>query len=67
MVSPGEPRWRFCGYNSYMKRITVGVLRGGPSSEYEVSLSSGAAVLSELDRSLYEPRDIFISRNGETG
>lgn len=43
----------------------MGVLRGGPSSEYEVSLQSGATVLSELDRSLYEPRDIFISRNGE--
>ena len=48
-----------------MQRISVGVLRGGPSSEYEVSLESGATVLAELDRSKYEPKDIFISRNGE--
>ena len=48
-----------------MKRITVGVLRGGPSNEYEVSLNSGAAVLAEIDRAKYDPRDIFISRKGE--
>lgn len=44
--------------------MVVGVLRGGPSSEYEVSLKSGATVLSELDRSRFEPRDIFIGRDG---
>ena len=48
-----------------MRRITVGVLRGGPSNEYEVSLQSGAAVLAELDKTKYEPRDIFVSRQGE--
>jgi len=47
-----------------MHRIVVGVLRGGPSSEYEVSLNSGATVLSNLDQGKYEPRDIFISRDG---
>ena len=45
----------------------IGVLRGGPSSEYEISLQTGAAVLDALradhgDR--YEPRDIFIDREG---
>jgi D-alanine-D-alanine ligase len=45
-------------------RIVVGVLRGGPSSEYEVSLKSGANVLSALDTTKYEPRDIFIDRQG---
>jgi len=44
--------------------IIVGVLRGGPSSEYEVSLRSGAAVLKHLHPK-YEPRDIFISKEGE--
>jgi D-alanine-D-alanine ligase len=45
-------------------RTVVGVLRGGPSSEYEVSLKSGANVLTALDRERYDPRDIFIDRNG---
>ncbi len=46
-------------------RTVVGVLRGGPSSEYEVSLKSGAAILEALDREKYEPRDIFIGRDGQ--
>lgn len=41
----------------------VGVLRGGPSSEYEVSLKSGAAVLKHLPEK-YAGVDIFISKNG---
>ena len=46
-------------------RTVVGVLRGGPSHEYEVSLSSGASVLQNLNKELYDPRDIFVSRSGE--
>jgi D-alanine-D-alanine ligase len=45
-------------------RTVVGVIRGGPSSEYEVSLKSGANVLGALDTGKYEPRDIFIDRTG---
>ncbi|MBP7770865.1 MAG: ATP-grasp domain-containing protein, partial [Candidatus Pacebacteria bacterium] len=45
-------------------RKVVGVLRGGPSREYEVSLKTGASVLEALDREQYEPRDIFIDREG---
>ncbi len=45
-------------------RKVVGVLRGGPSREYEVSLKTGASVLEALDRERYEPRDIFIDRTG---
>jgi D-alanine-D-alanine ligase len=45
-------------------RKVVGVLRGGPSREYEVSLKTGASVLEALDRDKYEPRDIFIDRSG---
>ena len=33
-----------------MDKITVGVLRGGPSSEYDVSLKTGAAVLKHLPK-----------------
>jgi D-alanine-D-alanine ligase len=51
-------------YNAIM-RIVVGVLRGGPSHEYDVSLKTGASVLSALNREKYEPRDIFIDRNGQ--
>jgi D-alanine-D-alanine ligase len=46
-------------------RTIVAVLRGGPSSEYEVSLKSGASVLEAIDKEKYEPRDIFISRKGD--
>src|SRR3989344_1616625 len=44
-------------------KIRVGVLRGGPSNEYEVSLKSGASVLQNLPEK-YHPRDVFISRDG---
>ncbi len=42
----------------------VGVLRGGPSREHEVSLASGAAVLAALPESRYVARDIYIDRQG---
>ncbi len=46
--------------------IKVGVLRGGPSTEYEASLASGAAILSALGTQIerYEPVDIYIDRKG---
>ena len=51
-----------------MSRTKVGVLRGGPSSEYEVSLKTGSAVLKNLAHEKlaekYEPLDIFIDRAG---
>lgn len=50
-----------------MHKLRIGVLRGGPSNEYEVSLNSGAAVLASLRENFvdtYHPRDIFIDRQG---
>ncbi len=44
-------------------KIRVGVLRGGPSDEYEVSLKTGATVLKHLSEA-YQPIDIFIDRAG---
>ena len=48
--------------------IRVGVMRGGPSSEYEVSLNTGGNVLSHLRgdkmNNKYTPVDIFIDREG---
>jgi D-alanine-D-alanine ligase len=51
-----------------MLKTRVGVLRGGPSSEYDVSLKTGSAVLKNLaDERLgdrYAAIDIFIDKNG---
>ncbi len=48
--------------------IKVGVVRGGPSSEYEVSLKTGGSILSylrgdELNKT-YQAIDILIDKNG---
>ena len=47
-----------------MSKIRVGVLRGGPSNEYEVSLKTGSTVLANLPEEKYETRDIFIDKQG---
>jgi D-alanine-D-alanine ligase len=44
--------------------VRVGVLRGGPSPEYDVSLKTGAQVLGYLGQ-LCRPVDILISKNGQ--
>src|SRR3989339_1605234 len=47
-----------------MNSIRVGVLRGGPSLEHEVSLKTGESVLRNLPK-YYSVKDIFISKEGE--
>jgi len=47
-----------------MNSIRVGVLRGGPSLEHEVSLKTGETVLRNLPAK-YSAKDIFISKEGE--
>lgn len=47
-----------------MVRTIVGVLRGGTSSEYALSLKTGAAMMSALPEERYETRDILIDRKG---
>src|SRR3989344_2032338 len=42
----------------------VGVLRGGPSREHEVSLKTGAAILAALPEERFIARDIYIDRQG---
>jgi D-alanine-D-alanine ligase len=47
--------------------LRIGVIRGGPSHEHQVSLGSGATVLKVLQDHFehkYEPRDILIDHNG---
>ena len=47
-----------------MNSIRVGVLRGGPSLEHNVSLKTGESVLRNLPQK-YSAKDIFISKEGE--
>ncbi len=47
-----------------MARTAVGVLRGGASSEYNLSLRTGAAIISALSEERYDTRDIFIDKRG---
>ncbi len=47
-----------------MHGTVVGILRGGPSSEHDISLLTGAAMLKNLDRNRHTPKDIFIDRQG---
>lgn len=47
-----------------MARIIVGVLRGGTSGEYDLSLKSGSALLSALPEDAYATRDIFVDKKG---
>ncbi len=47
-----------------MVPLRVGVLRGGPSHEYDVSLRTGQQVLEALQGERYAARDVFIDRAG---
>lgn len=47
-----------------MKRLRVGILYGGRSSEHEISLASAASIFAHLDRTRYEPVPIRIERDG---
>lgn len=48
-----------------MSKIRVAVIRGGLSDEYKVSLWTGATVLEFIDRKLFDPIDVIISKTGE--
>ena len=47
-----------------MQKTRIGVLRGGPSAEYEVSLKTGQSVLDALSDDYYDVRDILIDKSG---
>jgi len=47
-----------------VKKIALGIVFGGCSTEYDVSLSSAAAVIDHLDRERYELVLIGITREG---
>ncbi|MSR78743.1 MAG: ATP-grasp domain-containing protein [Candidatus Taylorbacteria bacterium] len=48
---------------SLRKKIRVGVLRGGPSREHEVSIKTGSHVMKNLPDK-YLPVDIFVDKDG---
>ncbi len=48
-----------------MKKLRIGVIYGGRSSEHEISLASAASVIANLDRHRYEPVPIRIDRDGK--
>jgi D-alanine-D-alanine ligase len=45
-----------------MTKKKIAIICGGPSSEHEVSALSGAGVLSGIDRELFEPVLIGITK-----
>ena len=45
-------------------KLNVGILRGGPSPEYETSIKSGGAALLAIDREKYRPIDLLVGRDG---
>ncbi len=47
-----------------VKKLRVGVLFGGRSSEHEVSLLSAASVMQAIDRNKYEVVPIGITKQG---
>lgn len=47
-----------------MTGTVVGVLRGGPSREHDISLLSGHAIVANLPRDRFAVRDIYIDRHG---
>ncbi len=47
-----------------MNKTYVGVLRGGRSEEYEVSLKTGQSVIRYLPSDKYEIKDILIDKDG---
>ncbi len=57
----------FCFVRYNINMLRVGVIRGGISNEYDVSLKSGASVLSYLKNQpeKYKVHDILIAKNGQ--
>ena len=47
------------------RRLRVGIVAGGPSSEHEISCISAGGIRSAIDRTKYEPILIGITKSGE--
>jgi len=51
-------------YFPHMRGTVVGVLRGGPSREHDVSLASGHAIIANLPKEHFTVRDMYIDKQG---
>ena len=49
---------------SQVRRLRIGIIYGGRSSEHAVSLASAAAIFANLDRERYDPVPIRIEQDG---
>ena len=48
-----------------MKKIKIGVIFGGQSTEHDVSIVSGSSVIKNLNKEKYEIHPIYISKEGK--
>ncbi|MEK7582156.1 MAG: ATP-grasp domain-containing protein [Patescibacteria group bacterium] len=48
-----------------MSKIRIGVIRGGKSDEFEISIKTGGNILKNLPADKYKGVDILITRDGE--
>ena len=53
------------GKEEKMSKLRVGVIRGGVSTEREVSLKTGSEIVANLNRDKYEVFDIVIDSEKE--
>ena len=49
--------------NEKMKQKNIAIVTGGDSSEYVISIRSGANMLNAIDRALFTPWMVFIRDN----
>ena len=47
-----------------LKRLKLGVIFGGMSTEHDVSISSGTSVIKNLNKENYDIYPIYIGRDG---
>ena len=48
-----------------MKKLKIGVIFGGKSTEHDVSIVSGTSVIKNLNKDKYEITPIYISSDGK--
>lgn len=48
-----------------MRKLNLGIVYGGMSTEHEVSIASAKSVISNLDKNKYEIQEIYITKEGK--
>ena len=48
-----------------MKKIKLGVIFGGMSTEHDVSIVSGTSIIKNLNKDIYDITPIYIDKNGD--